>query len=234
MTSLTLPELKREMVRISRLLHGNGFVANHEGNVTALTSDGLVLATPTSMSKGDIREEDLVLLDRYGRKVQGSRKPFSEISMHLAVYRGRPDVRAVVHAHPPASTAFAVAHKPIEAFFLPEFVVSIGGVVPLVPFALPGSEALNQALAPYLEAYDVVLLANHGVLAWGPDMSTALLRVEHCEAAAKIILNLGRLGEPVPIPQELVAQLLEARTRAGLGPAGRARKASEGKGRAGR
>lgn len=220
---LTLPELQREVVRVSRALHAKGFVANHEGNVTALLEDGHIVATPTAMSKGDIRESDLLILDRHGRRLQGSRKPFTELPMHLAVYRARRDVRAVVHAHPPYATAFSVVGRAIEAPFLPEFVVSIGGVVPLVPFALPGSEALNQALAPFLEDYDVVLLANHGVLAWGPDLTTALLRVEHCEEAAMVAHLCEALGKPKAIPEPLYQQLLDARTRAGLGPAGRAR-----------
>lgn len=222
--SLTLPELQREVVRVARALHARGFVANHEGNVTALTGDGKVLATPTAMSKGDVRESDLVLLDRAGRRLQGARKPFSEIPMHLVVYQNRPDVGAVVHAHPPAATAFAAIRQPVEAFFLPEFIVSIGGKVPVVPFAMPGSETLNQALLPYLEPYDVVLLASHGVLAWGPDPTTALLRVEHAEAAARVLLDVRGLGQaPEPLPDEVVRLLLDARTRAGLGPAGRSR-----------
>ncbi|NOZ01977.1 MAG: class II aldolase/adducin family protein, partial [Deltaproteobacteria bacterium] len=166
-----LPRLRREMLRVCHALHDREYVANHEGNVTALTASNSILATPTSVSKGDVRENDLIELDRHGRRIRGSRRPFSEVAMHLAVYRGRTDVRAVVHAHPPISTAFAAAHRLIEAPFLPEFVVSIGGIVPVVPFALPASEALNKELVPFLEEYDVVLLANHGVLAWGPDLS---------------------------------------------------------------
>jgi len=226
---VTLPELQREVVRVCQALHLRGFVANHEGNVTALTSEGRVLATPTSMGKGDVREADLVVLDRFGRKVSGARKGFSEIPMHLAVYQARQDAGAVVHAHPANATAFACAGRAIEARFLPEFVVSVGGVVPLVPFAMPGSETLNKALAPFLEEFDVVLLQNHGVLAWGPDLSTALLRVEHCEEAAQVILAADRLGGAKPIPEELVAQLLDARGKAGLGPAGRARAGASGR-----
>jgi len=220
---ITLPELQREVARISRRIYDRGFAANHEGNVTALTADGHVLSTPTAVSKGDIHEADLLLLDRQGHKVLGSRKPFSELAMHLAVYKGRPDVGAVVHAHPPKATAFAVMGLPIEAFCLPEFVVSIGGMVPVVPFALPGSEALNNALQPFLEGFDVVLLQNHGVLAWGPDVSTAMLRIEHCEEAATILLAARSLGVPASLPPETVQQLLDSRTRAGLGPAGRTR-----------
>jgi len=219
----TLPELEREVVRVCKALHAQRFVANHEGNVTVLLPDGRILATPTAVSKGDLREADLLILDRHGRRVQGHRRPFSELPMHLAVYRARPDVRAVVHAHPPHATALAVVARPIEAEFLPEFVVSLGGRVPLVPFALPGSESLNQALQPFLEEYDAVLLQNHGLLAWGPDLTTALLRIEHCEEAAQVLVLAERLGRPQPIPEPLRLQLLDARTRAGLGPAGRAR-----------
>ena len=220
---VTLPELQREVVRISRALHARGWVANHEGNVTALTADGKVLATPTALSKGDVREVDLLLLDRQGKRLQGARKPFGELPMHLAVYQSRDDVGAVVHAHPPAATAFAVAGRPVEALFLPEFVVSIGGTVPVVPFALPGSESLSQALLPFLAPFDVVLLGSHGVLAWGPDPATALLRVEHVESAARILLDVDRLGGARALPDEVVRLLLDARTKAGLGPSGRAR-----------
>ena len=221
--SVTLPELQREVVRIGRAVHARGWCANHEGNVTALTADGKVLATPTAMSKADVREPDLLLLDRFGRKISGARKPFSELSMHLAVYAHRADVGAVVHAHPPKATAFAAAGRPIEARFLPEFIVSIGGVVPVVPFALPGSESLVHALEPFLEEFDVVLLGNHGVLAWGPDLATALLRLEHVEETAEVLLAATHLGGPKPLPEELVRLLLDSRTKAGLGPSGRAR-----------
>jgi L-fuculose-phosphate aldolase len=228
--AVTLPELEREVVRVSRAVHGRGWVANHEGNVTALTADGRILATSAAISLGDVREADLLVLDRQGRKLSGSRDPFPEISMHVAVYQGRPDVGAVVHAHPARATAFAIAGRPLEALFLPEFVVSLGGVVPLVPFALPGSEALARNLEPFLEEFDAVLLQNHGVLAWGPDPATALLRLEHVELTAAILREACPFGGGKPIPEELVRLLLDARSRAGLGPAGRAR--ARGKARA--
>jgi L-fuculose-phosphate aldolase len=218
----TVTELRREVARACHLLYERGFVANHEGNITCLTPDGHIIATPTAMSKMDVQEQDLLMLDRFGRKLSGTRKPFSEISMHLAVYRARPDVGAVVHAHPPFSTAFAVVGKAIEAFFLPEFVVSMGGKVPLVPFALPGSETLVKEMEPYLQDYDCLLLQNHGVIAYAGDIRTAVLRLEHCEEAAKVLFLARFLGEPIPIPEPLVHNLLDARTKAGLGPLGRA------------
>lgn len=220
---ITLPELQRRMIRVARALHARGWVAHHEGNATALTSDGRILATPASISLGDVREGDLLLLDRFGRKVSGAGDAPVELSAHLAVLKGRLDAGAVVHAHPPAATAFATCGMPVEARFLPEFIVQTGGVVPVVPFALPGSEALAQALVPFLEPFDVVLLAGHGVLAWGPDLETALGRVEHVEAAARILLDSRALGGGQPLPDEMVSLLLDARTQAGLGPSGRAR-----------
>lgn len=200
------------------------FVANHEGNVTCLTEEGHILATPTSMSKADIREHDLILLDRFGRKISGARKPFSELPMHLVIYQTRPDVRAVVHAHPPYSTAFSSVGQQIEVFFLPEFIVSIGGKVPLVPFAIPGSETLNNNIRQFLNDFDVLLLENHGVLAYGRDLTEALLRVEHCEEAAKVLFLVRQLGTPKSIPSSQIDLLLDTRTKAGLGPIGRARK----------
>jgi L-fuculose-phosphate aldolase len=220
---VTLPELRREVVRVCHALHARGWVANHEGNVTALTADGKVLATPSAASKADVREADLLLLDRAGQVLQGAGKPFGELPMHLAVYPSRPDVGAVVHAHPPASTAFAVAGRPVEALFLPEFIVGIGGTVPVVPFALPGSEALSGQLQPFLEPFDVVLLGSHGVLAWGRDPATALRRIEHCEEAARTLLDVERLGGAKSLPDPVVRMLLDLRTKSGLGPSGRAR-----------
>lgn len=220
---VTLPELQRRMIAVARALHTRGWAANREGNVTALTADGRVLATPGGASLADVRESDLLSLDRFGRKVSGAGEPFLELPMHLAVFRGRSDVGAVVHAHPPVATAFACAGLPIDARFLPEFVVETGGLVPLVPFALPGSEALSQGLTDFLEPFDAVLLANHGVLAWGSDLATALRRVEHVEAAATILRDARALGGPQALPDEFVHLLGDARTQAGLGPSGRAR-----------
>jgi len=220
---VTLPELQRRMVAIGRSLHGRAWVAGCEGNATVLTADGRLLATPGGASLGDVREGDLLLLDRFGRKVQGAGEPFAELPMHLAVYRGRADVGAVVHAHPPVASAFAAAGLSVEARFLAEFVVALGGVVPLVPFALPGSEASAQGLADFLEPFDAVLLAGNGVLAWGPDLSTAHRRIERVEAAATILREARALGGPNALPDEVVALLLDARTNAGLGPSGRAR-----------
>ena len=183
--------LRSELVRVSRALHVRGWVANHDGNVTARLTDpgcedGRFLATPTATSKGAVTSESLIVVDSAGAVVAGTRKAFSELKLHLPVYRRRADVRAVVHAHPPAASAFAVAGEDLGPPFLAEAVVSIGPRVPLLPFGLPGDPALEAALCEALAHADVFLLGNHGVLAVGPDPDLCLLRIELLEHLATI------------------------------------------------
>jgi L-fuculose-phosphate aldolase len=217
------PALRRAIVEACAQLHRRGWVANHDGNVSGRLARDRFLATPTSVSKRLVDEGSLVTVDSAGTKVAGQRQIFSEINLHLAAYAARTDVRAVVHAHPPAATARACAGLGFDEPFMPEAVVSIGPRVPLVPFAMPGPEAV-RALEPFLGDFDAVLLASHGVLAWGPDVETALLRVELVEHMARIARDAGPYGGVRPLPAEAVPPLLAARARAGLGPEGRARK----------
>src|SRR5690606_29486690 len=140
---------------------------------------GRILATPTGLSKRAIDREMLLIVDESGRVVRGRMKPFSEMGLHLIVYRARPDVGAVVHAHPPHATAWGLASEPLPSF-LPEAVVSIGEEVPVVPLAMPGRDA-EDALEPLVRGHDVVLLQGNGVFAWGDDVEQALLRLELAE-----------------------------------------------------
>jgi len=208
--------LRREVVAASRLLWERGWVANHDGNVTARAAPGRIVATATGLSKRVIDEEKLLVVDESGRVAQGRLRAFSELGLHLAVYRARGDVGAVVHAHPPHATALAVRGRALPCF-LPESVVSLGAEVPLVPFGMPGTDA-EAALGPFVVPFDAVLLARHGVLAWGDDTEQALLRMELVEHLARIA---SIAGGAEPLPADLVAKLLEARTKAGLGPEGR-------------
>jgi L-fuculose-phosphate aldolase len=218
--------IEEELVRTSARLHELGWVANHDGNVTHRLEDGRYLATPTALSKGDVARDALIVVDDEGKVVSGSRKPFSELELHLLVYRYRPDVRAVIHSHAPAATALAVAGVAVEPRLLAEPVVSLGAVVPLVPYARPKSPASTTSLLPFVNEVDAVTLESHGVLSWGPDLETAYLRHELVEHVAKIQLEAMKLGRLRTIPEADVAALLEARTKAGLGPAGRAAVAS--------
>lgn len=214
------PALRRALVKTSVALHRRGWVANHDGNITARTARDRFLATPTSVSKGEVTEEMLITVNSAGVKVAGQRQVFSEINLHMAVYSSRRDVRAVVHAHPPCATARACVGLALDDPFLPEAVVSLGATIPLVPFALPGPAAM-AALEPYLEEYDAVLLQNHGVLTWGKDSEMALLRLELVEHLARIARDASPYGGVRPIPPSALAPLLKARIKAGLGPEGR-------------
>jgi L-fuculose-phosphate aldolase len=155
--------LRRELAEVARALHARGWVANHDGNVSVRLDSGGFLATPTAVSKADVHPEMLVVLDADGKVVGGTRKVFSEFALHLAVFRARPDVRWVVHAHPPTATGWAVTGR---SFFDPPFmaepVVSLGARVPVVPFLAPGA-----SVAPVGEAFaevDAALLGGHGAL----------------------------------------------------------------------
>lgn len=202
--------LRADLVRASQSVHGMGWVANHDGNLTCRYAEGQLLSTPTAVSKGAVTPEMLIVVsDQDGSVVQGTRKAFSELKLHLAAYRARPDIGAVVHAHPPQATGFAVCHQELDPSIMAEAIVSIGPRIPLVPFGLPGQHHLDMELAEALGQADVVLLASHGVLAVGPDLETCLLRIELVEHLAKITLVARQLGGAVSLPAETVQSLSE-------------------------
>jgi L-fuculose-phosphate aldolase len=209
--------LRVQVAEVARWLHASGWVANHDGNVTA--RDGArFLATPTATSKRLIGERDLIEVDAKGT-VHGAGKAFGELGLHLAVYERRPDVGCVVHAHPPNATAISASRgNPIERPFIAEAVVSLGPRIPKVPYAQPG-DAARAALAPWCELVDAVLLGNHGVIAWGADPEQAVLRLELVEHLARIAVAAAPLGGIEPLPEAAIAPLLAARAKANLGRA---------------
>lgn len=219
---------RNEMIRLCRLLWSRGWVANHDGNVTMRLGGGRILATPTGISKNLITVDQLLLVDAEGRKLGGRTRPFSELGLHLRVYRLRPDVHAVLHGHPPTATGFALAGMGLDIPAMPEPVVSLGPGVPTVPYAFPGAEA-EAALAPFVQHHDAVLLARHGVLTWGVDPEQAYLRMELVEHLARITLVAYQLGGVPALPADHVERLMQARAKAGLGPAGRAAQQAGGR-----
>ena len=219
--SVTRPELERQISKTASRMYDRGLVSGSWGNITAIGPDNTILGTPNGVCLGDVSEKDLVVMDRNGKRIGGTGKPFFELPMHMAVYRARPDVGAVVHAHPVAATTFASAGLDIDGRFSPEFTFITGGVVPVVPFSMPGSETQNNKLAEYLEKYDVVMLEKHGILAWACGPATALMLVEQVEEIARILLNSNQVGPISPMSMEEVTLVNDARTRAGFGPAGR-------------
>lgn len=211
--------LRKEVVDTSRLLFERGWVANHDGNITVRLTDNCFLATPTATSKGDVSDSLLIEVDRQGKRLSGTARPFSEFNLHMAVYERRDDVKAVIHAHPPHATAIACSPgNPIEQPFIAEAIVSIGAVIPKVPFAVPGAEA-KKALAAVVDRVDAALLQNHGVVAWGANVEQAYLRLELVEHLARIAVLAQSVGGIRPLPNEVIAPLLAKRARAGLGKA---------------
>lgn len=185
------------IVRVCRRLYECGLVAGPDGNVSVRLSDGAILVTPSGMSKVDVEARDLVVVDESGSVLRGDRRPSSELKMHLRIYRKRQDVRAVVHAHPPTATAFAVAGESFVAPVLPEVILQMG-TVPLVPYATPGSDALADRFDPYLDRHDAFLMANHGATTIGTTLELAHQRMESLEHAARILVvarTLGRVNE---------------------------------------
>ncbi|HUQ03225.1 MAG TPA: class II aldolase/adducin family protein [Kofleriaceae bacterium] len=213
--------LRTQLAQYAQELHVRGWVANHDGNLTV--RDGARwLATPTATSKRKVTERGVLELDTAG-KVVGAGKVFGEIGLHLAVYHRRPDVGAVIHAHPPYATAIACARggaadHPIARPFIAEAFVSLGPIVPRTTPAPPGEPAV-AALAPWCEDVDAVLLGGHGVMAWGADLEQALLRLELVEHLARIAITAAPIGGVEPLPEAWVPALLAARAKAGIGKA---------------
>jgi len=205
-------EIRREIVRIGRVLHEKGFIAATDGNISVRLNDFTVLATPTCMSKGLLTEEDLVTVDLRGKKTSGFREVSSEVAMHLMIYRVRPDIGAVVHAHPPTATGFAAAGMALDEALVSEIVISLGSV-PLADYGTPGSNELCDNIEPFIEEHDAVLMANHGVVTCGDDLLTAYMNMETVEHFAKISLVAHQLGAKRELPEERVRELLELRRK---------------------
>jgi L-fuculose-phosphate aldolase len=182
-----------DIVRVCRRLYSAGLIAGQDGNVSVRLSHSRVLVTRAGLCKVDVTPDDLIEIDLDGTKHSGSGTASSEVGMHLRIYQRRPDVRAIVHAHPPVATGFGVAGLDFMDDVLPETIFQLGGV-PLVPYAMPGTPALGDALEPYLARHDAFLLANHGATTVGPTLMLAHQRMESLEHAARILLTARTLG----------------------------------------
>ncbi len=204
------------IVEICQKLDEKGFVANHDGNVT-VKFENHFLATPTAESKVAITPEMVISLDKEGKKIEGIGKPFSELNLHLAAYEEREETRAVVHAHPPFATARGLVGKPLE-ISLPEAVVSIGHIIPVADYSMPGSVANDRFVREALRKSDVFMIAGNGVLSVGRNLEEAYLRLELLEHVAKIDYYAAAMGPVMTIPEEDLQKLLEKGAKIGLGP----------------
>src|SRR5829696_3552073 len=186
-------QLRAEIVEVGRRLYARGYTASNDGNISVRLDDGRLLMTPKSVCKGFMTPEMMCVTDRDGKKLAGERDPSSEMQMHLEVYRQRPDAGAVVHAHPPTATGFAVAGIPLDRAVLAEVVTTLGSV-PIAEYATPSTKELPDAVRKYVKAHDGMLLANHGALTIGPDVYAAYYKMETIEHFAKISLVTRQLG----------------------------------------
>jgi L-fuculose-phosphate aldolase len=197
------------------MLHDAGWIANHDGNVS-LKEGSRVLITPTAVSKRLCTAETIVECDLDGKPI-GRGKPPSEIALHLGAYRAREEIAAVVHAHPPYVSAFALVGRTIDPIAMPEVLVSLGDRVPLVPMFVPKDAGAADAVREALAGADVAIMAGNGAIAVGPDLETAYLRLEVLEHYARILaIARGGVGEPAALPEAAQKKCLELRKAAGL------------------
>ena len=201
-------ELRREIVRLGKWLHRLGFMPGTSGNLSVRLDATRLLATPTGISKCLLRTADVVILDTEGCQIAGARKVTSEIGMHLAIYRGRPDINAVIHSHPPIATAFACAGRALDETLCQEAVMTLGAV-PLANYATTGTHEVAASLAPHLATHDAILMSNHGAVTYGPNLLDAYQKMETLEHLANIRLIAHHLGTPRALtPLELEKALL--------------------------
>ncbi len=191
-------ELKKLFVELGRRIWERNYVAANDGNMTVRLNDREILTTPTGISKGFMTTDMIIKVDYDGKVISGNPKyrPSSEVAMHIDVYRERPDINAVVHAHPPFATSFAVAGIPLDKCVLPEAIIIIGAV-PIAKYGLPSTSELPDNIRPHIQNNDVILLENHGALTLGTDLLSAYHRMETLEHTANIVtksIQLGNLG----------------------------------------
>jgi L-fuculose-phosphate aldolase len=196
----------REIERFCHLIYEKQFVAAQDGNISARLPDGSIMCTPTRCNKGFVKAEDMIVIDMKGNKLRGDRKASSEIAMHLLIYEIRPDIKAVVHAHPAHATAYAAAGIPLNKALISEVVLSLG-CIPLTQYGTPGTPELTDALKPYVPNYDALLLANHGVVTYGVDLEDAFNRMDTVEHFAKISVYTRILGQERLLTPEDVEKL---------------------------
>ena len=197
----------RDFLEVCHRIYLKGFAASNDGNVSYRLEGG-ILATPTGLCKGDLRASDLIVIDKEGKVLEGRLRPSSEIPMHLAIYRLRPDVNCVVHAHPPYCTGFAVAGIPLDRCVLPEIVTTIGSI-PLTSYGTPSTEEVPQAVSEVIRTCDALLLANHGAVTVGEGLMETYYKMERIEHYAHILFIARQLGGEIQLTSEQVRKLYE-------------------------
>jgi L-fuculose-phosphate aldolase len=201
-------QARKEIVEIGRRCYERGFVAATDGNMSCRVGGNLVAATPAGLCKGTLAADDVVVLDAAGRRVEGHREASSEILLHLEIYKERPDVNGVVHAHPPTATGFAVARMPLAECVLPEVITTFGNV-PLAPYATPSTPEVPESIRPKLRDHNAFLLANHGTVTLGATLEEAYFTLEKVEQFARVMLVARQLGRVAVLTRDDVAKLTQ-------------------------
>ena len=215
MTQRTEDALRADIVEIGRRLYARGFIASSDGNISIRLGDDSLLTTPKGVCKGLMTPDMMVVTDLAGARVRGDRHPSSELLMHLEVYRSRPDAQAVVHAHPPVATGFAVAGIPLDRAVLAEVVTTLGSI-PIADYGTPSTQELADAVSRYIKAHDGLLLANHGALTVAGDVFAAYYKMETVEHFARISLVARMLGREHLLSREEVTRLQQLRGAYGI------------------
>ncbi len=207
-------KIKQDICEIGRRLYNKGFAAANDGNITVRIGENEVLCTPTMHSKGFLKPEDICLVDMTGKQLAGVKKRSSEALLHLEIYKQRPDVKSVVHCHPPYATAFAVAREPIPQCILPEVEVFLGDV-PITKYETPGGKAFAETVLPFVSKTNVIILANHGTVSYGEDVERAYWWTEILDAYCRILMLARDLGRVHYFSEQKERELLELKQKWG-------------------
>ncbi len=215
---MNLHQLKLEICDIGRRIYNKGFAAGNDGNISYRLGENQVLCTPTMISKGFMKPDDLCIVDMEGKQLSGAKKRTSEVLLHLAIMKERPDVKSVVHCHPPHATAFAVAREPIPQCVLPEVEVFLGDV-PITKYETPGAQAFADTVLPFVKKSNVIILANHGTVSFGETVEKAYWWTEILDAYCRILMMARDLGKIHYFSEQKTRELLDLKTRLGIGDA---------------
>jgi len=210
-------EIKKQICEIGKRIYDKGFIAANDGNISVKISAKEFLCTPTGVSKGFMTPDMICKVDADGNVLQakGGYRPSSEIKMHMRVYKERPDVNSVVHAHPPYATSYAIVGIPLTEPIMPEAVIMLG-CVPIAEYGTPSTDEIPNAVAKYLQHYDAVLLENHGALSYAGDLLGAYHKMESLEFYAQLLFISNQIGKPQELDKQKVSRLYQLRKDMGL------------------
>ena len=208
-------QLKEEICEIGRRLYAKGFAAANDGNISIRVGENAVLCSPTMICKGFMKPEDICAVDLDGNQIAGKRKRTSEVLLHLTIMKQRPDVKAVVHCHPPHATAFAVAGEAIPQCVLPEVEVFMGEI-PIAPYETPGGQEFADTVIPFLNGTNTIILKNHGTVSFDVDLEKAYWKTEILDSYCRILMLAKQLGKIDYFSEQETRELLDLKTKLGF------------------